>query len=364
MFEGTSQKPNSYVPLAGGVKLNLTASDLLKVENKNPALANKLLTGEGTTGGYQTTTPKQVSTSMFGGIVQKVQNALKNLGSVDYTRPAKQGPIYPGGTRANRNNNPLNIKASQYTMSYSGISGLDPSPADDGGQFLRFNSIEDGFNAAKRLITTEGYLGLTVDQALKRWSNNGYGGEIVPYLKNKVVGQLSPKELEQLVIRMADHEGFEFNHQGKEVSQVTPSARGRNYLGIVTTMPFTPTRYEQSSPGIDIANRMGTPIPAFTGGIVVAVDYGKSQGDKGYGNFVIVKDKDGNQHRYSHLQKGYVKVGDQISRGQVLGAMGNTGSTYSESGGDATHLDYRIVSAYGKYLNPLTYVKNFASNVA
>ena len=111
-------------------------------------------------------------------------------------------------SRPVRNNNPLNIKASTATSTYSGVAGIDPKPADDGGQFLVFNSPEAGFDAAKRLIQTEGYKDLTVDAALKRWSANGYGGEIVPELRGRTVAQLTSTELESLIQAMARKEGY------------------------------------------------------------------------------------------------------------------------------------------------------------
>ena len=111
-------------------------------------------------------------------------------------------------SRPVRNNNPLNIKASAATSTYSGVAGLDPSPAQDGGQFLVFQSPEAGFQAAKRLIQTEGYRGLTVDAALRRWSNNGYGGEVAPSLQGKTVAQLTSTELDALIQAMARKEGY------------------------------------------------------------------------------------------------------------------------------------------------------------
>lgn len=111
-------------------------------------------------------------------------------------------------SRPVRNNNPLNIKASAATSTYSGVAGLDPSPATDGGQFLVFQSPEAGFQAAKRLIQTEGYRGLTVDAALRRWSNNGYGGEVAPSLQGKTIGQLTSTELDALIQAMARKEGY------------------------------------------------------------------------------------------------------------------------------------------------------------
>lgn len=129
-------------------------------------------------------------------------------------------------------------------------------------------------------------------------------------------------------------------------------------LGSLTTGFGDTTRYEKFHPAIDIANKIGTPIPAFTPGTVVSVSTGKKQGDKGYGNSVIVVDADGNKHRYSHLHKVFVKVGQKVGSGQQLATMGNTGSTYSPSGkGTGSHLDYRIVDAYNKAVNPYDLLK-------
>jgi hypothetical protein len=110
--------------------------------------------------------------------------------------------------RPQRNNNPLNIKASSFTQSFPGVAGLDPKPAADGGKFLTFNSPEAGFNAAKKLITSANYANLSVDAALKRWSNNGYGGNLVPSLAGKKVSQLTPSELDTVIKSMAQREGY------------------------------------------------------------------------------------------------------------------------------------------------------------
>jgi murein DD-endopeptidase MepM/ murein hydrolase activator NlpD len=131
---------------------------------------------------------------------------------------------------------------------------------------------------------------------------------------------------------------------------------GLSKLGAVTTPYGGSTKFEQFHPGIDIANKMGTPIPAITGGTVTEVVGGKKQGDKGFGNTVVVQDAQGNKYRYSHLHQQYVKVGQKVSPGMQIGTMGNTGSTYSTSGGDGTHLDLRIYDAFNKYMNPSQYL--------
>ena len=50
-------------------------------------------------------------------------------------------------------------------------------------------------------------------------------------------------------------------------------------LGTITTQWGNSTRYEKFHPGIDIANKIGTPIPAFAGGTVTNIITGKVHGE-------------------------------------------------------------------------------------
>jgi len=140
-------------------------------------------------------------------------------------------------------------------------------------------------------------------------------------------------------------------------SRVKTAPVNASQLGSVSVPYGGSTKYEKFHPGIDIANKIGTALPSFTGGKVKEVVTGKKQGSPGYGNYIIVEDKYGNKHRYSHLAKSYVKIGQPVTRGSVIGAMGNTGQTYSLSGGTGSHLDYRIRDAYNKYVNPSRFLK-------
>lgn len=130
-------------------------------------------------------------------------------------------------------------------------------------------------------------------------------------------------------------------------------------LGVITTPYGGSTTQEGDHPGIDIANKMGAPVPALKDGVIVGTDTGHVQGENNFGNSVVLKDKEGNIHRYSHLNAANVRPGQQVSKGDQIGEFGNTGAAYSKSGlGDGTNLDIRIVNAYGKYKNPLTYIRN------
>ena len=133
-----------------------------------------------------------------------------------------------------------------------------------------------------------------------------------------------------------------------------------NNLGRITVPFGGKTQQENFHPGVDFANEKGTPVPAIEAGVVVKVDDGHVQGENNFGNTVEIKDATGNVHQYHHLGGITVQQGQNVQKGEIIAGMSNSGATYSESGkGDGTNLDYRIVDAYGKYKNPMTYLNNF-----
>lgn len=110
----------------------------------------------------------------------------------------------PTGTIASQTNNPLNIKYVPNNDLGAQDSGI---VAKDGGTFAAFASPEDGLNAAIKLLQSDAYSNLTIDQAMKKWSNNGYGADVSPTLNpNQKVGSLSDSQLTQLVNDMAKRE--------------------------------------------------------------------------------------------------------------------------------------------------------------
>lgn len=116
----------------------------------------------------------------------------------------KYNVVKPTTVTAGSNNNPFNIKVGSETQQYiaSGKASVG-STATDGGNFLKFNSRNDAVTAAQGLLFSSGvYKGLTVDAALKKWSNNGYGGTIVPSLANTPIDQLTPDQQTQVLNAM------------------------------------------------------------------------------------------------------------------------------------------------------------------
>jgi murein DD-endopeptidase MepM/ murein hydrolase activator NlpD len=93
--------------------------------------------------------------------------------------------------------------------------------------------------------------------------------------------------------------------------------------------------------GIDISLDKGQPVYATADGIVEAASY---TGD--YGNLIILRHDFGLTTRYGHLSGYAVKLGQEVTRGQVIGYVGATGRA------TGAHLHYEIL-ANGRLLNPL-----------
>ncbi len=92
-------------------------------------------------------------------------------------------------------------------------------------------------------------------------------------------------------------------------------------------------------------------IIALEGGTVTKATNDVEGTTPSEGNAVVINHGNGISSYYYHLKKGSVKVkkGDTVSRGDVLGYMGNTGN----STGAHLHLG---IKADGKWVDPLPYL--------
>jgi murein DD-endopeptidase MepM/ murein hydrolase activator NlpD len=97
--------------------------------------------------------------------------------------------------------------------------------------------------------------------------------------------------------------------------------------------------------GVDMAGAYGTAIYATADGVVTHADW-----QSGYGRLVTVRHAMGFETRYAHLSGIDVKVGQRISRGDRIGAMGNSGRS------TGTHLHYEV-RVGGDAVNPMTYIR-------
>jgi len=84
--------------------------------------------------------------------------------------------------------------------------------------------------------------------------------------------------------------------------------------------------------GVDISSHFGTRVDASADGIVVHAGT-----ESGYGNEVLIDHGSGMTTKYGHLSRIFVVVGQEVKRGQVIGAVGMTGRT------TGPHLHYEVI---------------------
>ena len=83
--------------------------------------------------------------------------------------------------------------------------------------------------------------------------------------------------------------------------------------------------------------------------------YGNGAGEGvnwAYGNFVKIINDDGTVCLYAHMEYTSVKVGQRVSKGQVIGRMGNSGNSF----GGHLHWEYWTKNDYYSNIDPSPYL--------
>lgn len=103
--------------------------------------------------------------------------------------------------------------------------------------------------------------------------------------------------------------------------------------------------------GMDFSAKTGTEIYATGNGVIAKVRRSK----KGYGNHVVINHGYGYKTLYAHMSRYTVKKGQVIKRGEIIGYVGNTGTSV------APHLHYEV-HKNGKKINPVNFYYNDLSS--
>jgi murein DD-endopeptidase MepM/ murein hydrolase activator NlpD len=132
-------------------------------------------------------------------------------------------------------------------------------------------------------------------------------------------------------------------------SGLAPAKRGNGQFvwpvnGPITA-PFCERRsWEDCHPGMDIGVPTGTAIHAADAGRVAIAGW-----VGGYGNYTCIQHTKSLSTCYGHQSKFLVKVGQQVTQGQIIGLSGSTG----HSTGPHLHFEVRI---NGAVTNPMNYL--------
>ena len=138
------------------------------------------------------------------------------------------------------------------------------------------------------------------------------------------------------------------------VNTNTTTSSGKTSLGISLIRPISGTitsRFGARSSirssahtGLDISAPKGTPIKAAASGTVTFAGWKGS-----YGYMLVISHGNGVQTYYAHCNQLYASVGQTVSQGETIAAVGSTGN----STGPHLHLEVRI---NGVAYNPQNYV--------
>ena len=215
-----------------------------------------------------------------------------------------------------------------------------------------FNTVEkedSSIYSGQTKVQTEGVVGTQRVTEKIKYVN----GEAQPAVITNVTTIKEP--IDKVVLKGTKSYGSNYTGGG------TPAVTTGNW-GWPTISPYIITsyygfRWGRLHAGIDISGcGFGSPIYSIGEGTVSEVTnncsdrgyYGSKCGG-GYGNAVRVKYSGGMEVIYSHIMGSNIRVsvGQHVSKGQVVGYMGNSGSS------TGTHLHFQINMPSGS-VNPLT----------
>jgi murein DD-endopeptidase MepM/ murein hydrolase activator NlpD len=109
------------------------------------------------------------------------------------------------------------------------------------------------------------------------------------------------------------------------------------------------SRWGRSHNGIDIAAAIGTPIRAPLAGEVIA-----SGPASGFGLWVRVRHDDGTITTYGHVNRAFVRVGEQVVAGEEIAEVGNRGRS------TGPHLHMEVQTPGGTTVNPRPWLDGHA----
>jgi murein DD-endopeptidase MepM/ murein hydrolase activator NlpD len=105
----------------------------------------------------------------------------------------------------------------------------------------------------------------------------------------------------------------------------------------------TPMMHE----GIDFTAPIGTEIYATGNGVVAKTEYN----GRGYGNNVVINHGFGYSTLYGHMSRFNVRPGQRVNRGDIIGYVGNTGSS------TGPHVHYEVIKGSSK-IDPINFFFN------
>jgi murein DD-endopeptidase MepM/ murein hydrolase activator NlpD len=127
------------------------------------------------------------------------------------------------------------------------------------------------------------------------------------------------------------------------VSMKGPARVASGYGYRIHPIYKTPMMHE----GIDFTAPIGTEIYATGNGVVAKTEYN----GRGYGNNVVINHGFGYSTLYGHMSRFNVRPGQRVNRGDIIGYVGNTGSS------TGPHVHYEVIKGSSK-IDPINFFFN------
>lgn len=105
--------------------------------------------------------------------------------------------------------------------------------------------------------------------------------------------------------------------------------------------------------GLDIANRIGTPIVAVSDGVVE-----RSGPASGFGLWVVLRHPDGSRSVYGHINRAFVRAGQRVTAGDRIAEVGNRGQS------TGPHLHLEIWDRSGTKIDPEAWLRTRGAAIA
>lgn len=123
------------------------------------------------------------------------------------------------------------------------------------------------------------------------------------------------------------------------------------------------TAFQKPHTGIDFGSTKED-VLAVSDGQVVANGWDSFNGEcMSGGNYIVIKQANGMYTAYFHLQESYVKYGQKIPKGMVIGISGNTGSWNCQALKYHLHFETRSNRNQSSHINPVDYIETDWSKV-
>ena len=173
--------------------------------------------------------------------------------------------------------------------------------------------------------------------------------------KDTIVSKLyvEPVKVTQTVRTSSRGSSYTATSSSGTVNTATTISRGSTSLGISLIRPVSgiiTSRFAENSSvrssshtGLDIATSRGTAVAAAASGTVTFSGWKGS-----YGKLIVITHSNGVQTYYGHCDALYASVGQTVSQGQTICAVGSTGNS------TGPHLHFEVYQN-GKRVNPLQF---------